>query len=151
MLRHLTARNRACLWLLLVLVVVPLFSMSALAQSQRYGRRNITVFVDPNFRGESQTFTGDVDDLRDFGLNDEISSIEIQPGDAWEVCRDINFGNQCDVLTRSVSNLRSMGWDNGISSIRRVRGQARSRSTRGTFGSDGVRVFSDPNYRGTNQ
>jgi hypothetical protein len=135
--------------LLLMLVVVPLFSLSALAQSQRSGRRSVTVFVDPNFQGESQTFSGDVDDLRDFGINDEISSIEIRPGDTWEVCRDIYFENQCQMLTRSVSNLGSLGLNDGISSIRRVRGQARG--TRGTFGSDGVKVFAETNYRGSNE
>ena len=147
--RHVTAYSRASLWLLLVLVVLPLFCVSALAQSQRDGRRSVTVFVDPNFRGTSETFVGDIPDLRDFGLNDEISSIDIRPGEAWEVCRDINFANQCQILTRSVSNLGSLGWDDGISSIRRVRGQ--DQSARGRFGVDGVTLFVEPNYRGNQE
>ncbi len=147
--RHLTARSRACLWLLLVLVVLPLLSVSALAQSRQDGRRSVTVFVDPNFRGTSETFSGDIADLRDFGLNDEISSIEIRSGEAWEICRDINFANQCQILTRSVSDLGSLGWDDGISSIRRVRGQ--NQSVRGRFGVDGVTLFVEPNYRGNHE
>lgn len=155
--RHLTARTRrACLWLLLVLVVLPLFTLSALAQSRRDGRRSVTVFVDPNFRGTSETFFGDIADLRDFGLNDEISSIEIRPGEAWEICRDINFANQCQILTRSVSDLGSLGWNDGISSIRRVRGpnqsvRGQNQSVRGRFGVDGVTVFVEPNYRGNQE
>jgi hypothetical protein len=82
-------------------------------------------------------------------LNDEISSIEIRSGDAWEICRDINFQNQCQVLTRSVSDLASLGWDNGISSMRRVRGQGRF--SRRDPGLDGIRIFVDPNYRGTTE
>jgi hypothetical protein len=143
------ARSRVNLWLLFVLVMPPLLGVSAASQSRRDLSRRVTVFADPDFRGSSETFSGDIADLRDFGLNDEISSIEIQPGGAWEVCRDINFANQCQVLTRSVSDLGSLGWDDGISSIRRVRGQGRF--TRRDAGVDGVRVFADPNYRGTNE
>jgi hypothetical protein len=147
--RHLTARSQAGLWSLLVLLVLSLVAVSASAQSQRDGRRSVTVFVDPDFRGTSETFSGDIADLREFGLNDEISSIDIRPGEAWEVCRDINFQNQCQVLTRSVSDLGALGWEDGISSLRRVRGQ--DRSVRGTSGIDGVRVFIEPNYRGTSE
>ncbi|HEY7447584.1 MAG TPA: beta/gamma crystallin-related protein [Vicinamibacterales bacterium] len=149
MLRLWAARSRVNLRVLLVMVMVPLLGVSTASQTRRDGRRSVTVFVDPGFRGTSETFSGDIEDLRDFGLNDEISSIQIRSGEAWEVCRDIHFQNQCQVLTRSVSNLASLGWDDGISSIRLVRGQGRF--SRQDPGIDGVRIFVDPNYRGTSE
>jgi hypothetical protein len=39
--RHLTARSQAGLWSLLVLLVLPLVSVSASAQSRRDGRRSV--------------------------------------------------------------------------------------------------------------
>ena len=146
--RHLTARSQAGLWLLLVLLVLPLVGVSASAQSQRDGRPSVTVFVDPNFRGTSETFAGDIADLREFGLNDEISSIDIRPGEAWEVCRDINFENQCQVLTRSVSDLGALGWDDGVSSMRRVRGQAGPSRDVGNRRRQGLL---ETEYRGTSE
>jgi hypothetical protein len=55
-----------------------------------------------------------------FGLNDEISSIQIPAGQSWEVCQDINFGNRCQVISRSISDLDSIGWDDRISSLKRI-------------------------------
>jgi hypothetical protein len=147
--RHLVARGLARLWLLVLLVNLPILDVTASAQSRRAGRDGVTVFTDPDYRGTSGRFVDDIADLRDFGLNDVISSIDIRPGEVWEVCRDINFANRCEVLTRSVSNLSALGWDDRISSLRRLEGP--DLSTRGTTGSDGVTVFTEPNYRGTSE
>lgn len=81
----------------------------------------ITVFADPEFKGESATFRQDTPDLRGYALNDKISSVRISPGQTWEVCQDINYGNRCQVISNSIANLRSIGWDNRISSLRRLR------------------------------
>lgn len=111
----------------------------------------LTVFTDTNYQGESASFRSDTPDLQGYGLNDQISSIRIPPGESWEVCQDIDYGNRCQILTRSIDNLRSIGWDNRISSLRRVAGG------RGMFGrgsnpgpgiSGGVTVFRDTNFRG---
>jgi hypothetical protein len=93
---------------------------SASAQSRRNNGRGITVFTDPEFRGESATFRDDIADLRSYGLNDKVSSIEVPNGESWEICQDLNYGNRCQVLSGSVSNLRDMGWNDRISSLRRV-------------------------------
>ena len=34
------------------------------------------------------------------GLNDRITSIEVDGNQAWEVCRDVNFGGGCRVFQR---------------------------------------------------
>jgi hypothetical protein len=94
---------------------------SVSAQSRRYGGGGgITVYTDPDFRGESATFRTDTPDLRGYGMNDKVSSIELPNGEAWEICQDVNYGNRCQVVSGSISNLRDMGWNDRISSLRRV-------------------------------
>src|SRR5262245_50748358 len=106
--------KRPGLWLSTPLVACALLlgvgASPASAQFGRYGA-GITVFTNPNFGGQSATFRNDVPDLRDYGLNDKISSIEIPNGEAWEICQDINFGNRCQVVSGSVSDLRQIGWN----------------------------------------
>ena len=120
--RHQFARCKTSMGasaLLVTLCIVGL-SVPASAQSRRYSGRGITVYADPDFRGASTTIREDTPDLRGFGLNDKISSIEVPNGEAWEICQDINYGNRCQVITGSVSDLRGMGWNDRISSLRRV-------------------------------
>jgi Beta/Gamma crystallin len=106
---------------LLVALCIIGVSVSTSAQSRRNGGRGgITVYADPDFRGESATFRDDTPNLLNFGLNDKISSIEVPNGESWEVCQDINYGNRCQVISGSISDLRSMGWNDRISSLRRV-------------------------------
>jgi hypothetical protein len=105
---------------LAAIMMTAMFVATGSAQGRRNNGRGITVFTNPNYSGESTFFRDDQPDLRNYGLNDKISSIEITDGSAWEICQDINFGNRCQVLTGSISDLRSMGWNDRISSLRRV-------------------------------
>jgi hypothetical protein len=132
-------RSRRWLWipllasaLLLVLAVSP-----TSAQSRRYGGAGITVFTNPNFGGQSATFRDDIPDLRNYGLNDQVSSIEIPNGESWEICQDVNYGNRCQVISGSVSDLRQMGWNDRISSIRRVAGYNNGGYGNGGYGNGG--------------
>ncbi len=107
---------------------VSVLSLDASAQRGRFGGyAGITVYDDPDFRGASVTFRNDVPDLRREGLNDRISSLEVDGNQAWEVCRDVNFGGGCRVFQGSIVNLRSEGWNDRISSMRAV-GYARNSS-----------------------
>ena len=107
---------------------VSVLSLDASAQRGRFGGyAGITVYEDPDFRGASVTFRNDVPDLRREGLNDRISSLEVDGNQAWEVCRDVNFGGGCRVFQGSIENLRSEGWNDRISSMRAV-GYARNNS-----------------------
>src|SRR5206468_10912452 len=90
------------------------FGSSASAQTRRYGG-GITLFTNPNFSGQSVSFRDDVPDLRNYSLNDKVSSLEIPNGESWEVCQDINYGNRCQVFSGSVSDLRGVGWSDRIS------------------------------------
>ena len=100
-------------WLLLVASAVSFIAIPASAQVRRFGG-GITVYTNPDFTGESATFRDDTPDLRAYGLNDKISSIEIPNGESWEVCQDINYGNRCQLISGSISNLRGMGWNDKI-------------------------------------
>ena len=107
---------------------VSALSLDASAQRGRLGGYGgITVYEDPDFRGDSVTFRNEVPDLRQQGLNDRISSLEVDGNQAWEVCRDVNFGGGCRVFQGSIENLRSEGWNDRISSMRAV-GYARNSS-----------------------
>jgi len=142
-------------------LAVSAFSLDASAQRGRgyggYGYSGITVYEDPNFRGDSFTFRNEVRDLRDHALNDRISSFEVDGTQAWEVCRDVNFGGGCRVFQGTMDDLRSEGWNDRISSMRVV-GIARGNSNRGgVWGNprgnansreSRVVVFERPNFRG---
>src|SRR5687768_3403244 len=118
------------------------FSLDASAQQRgrgNVGYSGITVYEDPDFRGDSVTFRNEVPDLRQHALNDRISSIEVDGNQAWEVCRDVNYGGGCRVFQGSIEDLRSEGWNDRISSMRTV-GLARGNVNRGNRGG----VFGNP-------
>lgn len=83
------------------------------------GRNGITVYSDSNYRGQSQSFRSEIGDLGRSGLNDQISSIEVNG--AWEVCTDAWFRGQCQVITSSTRNLNNTGINDRISSMRPAR------------------------------
>lgn len=117
--------------------------------SAQWGRGNngysgITVYEDPDFRGDSVTFRNEVADLRQHGLNDRISSLEVDGNQAWEVCRDINFGGGCRVFQGSIEDLRAEGWNDRISSMRAVGFGRNTNNNRGSVWGRGNR-----NYRGS--
>ena len=140
---------------IVVLIAVCLLGASVSAQSRRYGNgggRGITVYSDPEFRGESATFRNDTPDLRGYGLNDKISSIDLPNGEAWEICQDVNYGNRCQVVSGSISNLRDMGWNDRISSVRRVSnfaGNRRSGRVFSTRGTQSLRFYDRTDFRGS--
>lgn len=89
------------------------------------GNRNgITVYGDRDYRGQSQSFNSEIANLGRSGLNDQISSIEINGG-AWEVCSDAYFRGDCQVITSSTRNLNNTYLNDRISSMRPARGGGR--------------------------
>src|SRR5262245_45335050 len=144
------------------------FSSPASAQRRWLDGGGITVYSDIDFRGDSARFRGDVPDLVRVGLNDTISSIQIANGETWQICQDVNFGGRCQLISGSIADLRRMNWNDRISSMRRVdTGYYRdSRESgendgyynnsrnggyyRNGYNNDGVVVFMNPNFRGSN-
>ena len=136
------------------------WALSLDASAQQRGRAfggysGITVYEHPDFRGESVTFRNEVPDLRQHGLNDRISSIEVDGNQAWEVCRDVNFEGGCRVFDGTIDDLRSQGWNDRISSMRAVgvarrnnnRGMGRYGNQRDNRNSRAV-LYDRPNFRG---
>jgi len=141
---------------LAMLTMLTIWSLDLSAQRGR-GYSGITVFEHPDFHGTSVTFRNDIADLRRHGLNDRITSLDVDGSQAWEVCQDINFGGRCRVFTGRVDDLREQGWNDRISSLRPV-GFVRGAGGNG-WGSGsrepGVRasqsrlvLYERPNYRG---
>lgn len=118
---------------LALILAVSAFSLDASAQQRGRGYSGysgVTVYEHPDFRGTSVTFRTEVPDLREHGLNDRISSLEVDGNQAWEVCRDVNFGGGCRVFQGPIDDLRAEGWNDRISSMRAV-GFARGNNNRG--------------------
>jgi len=116
----------------------------------RNSSRDLIVYTNPNYSGRSLEITGDTPDLRSAGLNDQVSSIEIPNGQAWEICVDIDYGNECTVLTNDVSDLGRIGWNDRISSIR----PAESNSARDRYRSSAqssLVFYNRPNFRGASR
>ena len=152
--RHHFARCKTSLSASALLITLCILGVSAStsAQSRRNAGRGITVYTDPDFRGQSTTIRDDTPDLRGFGLNDKISSIEVPNGESWEMCQDINYGNRCQVISGSVSDLRAMGWNDRISSLRRVGNGVRNRNGNGNgIGSrnESLLFFDRTGFRGS--
>ena len=121
------------------------------AQPRRDDGVGVIVYDDVNFQGPALTLRNDVPDLREFRLNDRISSLQMAPGETWEVCENINFGGRCAVLSGSERDLRPRGWNDMISSMRRVRGRddRRARDDRDDRGRASITVYDDVNFRGS--
>lgn len=106
-----------------LLVAAPgLGSGVSAAQPRRDDGVGVVVYDDVDFQGPALTLRNDAPDLREFRLNDRISSLQIVPGETWEVCESINFSGRCAVLTGSGRDLRVGGWNDLISSMRPARG-----------------------------
>ena len=82
-------------------------------------RADIVLFEDSYFSGRALAVNGDLPDFADTGLNDRISSIQVNRG-AWEICVDSVFRGRCTVVTRSSDALNDIRMNDNISSIRRI-------------------------------
>jgi hypothetical protein len=142
---------------LAVAVTVALSSLDVSAQRRAGSYAGITVYEHPDFRGTSVSFRDSIPDLREHGLNDRITSLELDGNQAWEVCRDVFFAGGCRVFAGSIDDLRAEGWNDRISSLRPA-GIARggrggvlgNRDRRGRGNSSQARLvlYDRPNYRG---
>src|SRR5687768_13533713 len=139
-------------------LAVSALSLDASAQQRGrgFGYSGITVYEHPDFRGDSVTFRDAVPDLRQHGLNDRISSIDVDGNQAWEVCRDVNFEGGCRVFDGTMDDLRSEGWNDRISSMRAVGIARRNNNNRGAgrYGNQRdnrnsrVVLYERPDFRG---
>jgi Beta/Gamma crystallin len=139
-----------------IAVVVAVLALAvgvSVAQPRHRGEVGITVYNDVNFQGATATFRKDVPDLREFTLNDSISSLDVAPGESWEVCENVNYRGRCFVVSGSQRDLRTSGWNDIITSMRRVPsregpGDRDVRESRDDRGGVGIRVYDDVNFQG---
>jgi hypothetical protein len=80
----------------------------------------VTLYHDINFRGTSETFTGDNPDLRSTRIgNDQASSVRVSPGCRARLYQDINYGGAYTELNGDENDLRSSSVGNdSVTSIR---------------------------------
>lgn len=149
-------RSRRNIGLLVALSVsgAGLLPATQAAQERQIGGIGITVFQNENFRGENATFLRDIPDLRQYGLNDRITSLRVGPGEFWEACESANYQGRCQVFSGEERDLRRVGWTDKISSLRRVRGGGGGGGG-GVFPPPqppvykvGIVIYEDPFFRG---
>ena len=109
--------------LVVVGILMGFASIPVLAQQDRQmGEIGIRVFEDIAYGGLNATFRRDTPDLRSSGLDKQISSLRVAPGEIWEVCEGRSYTGRCRVFSGNEPDLRKRGWNDVISSLRRVRG-----------------------------
>ena len=139
---------------MLELLTFLLISSAAVPEQARQERSvGVTVFADPDYRGQSATFRDDIPDLRRFDLNDRISSLRIARGETWEACVDVDFGGPCLVFSGAEADLRRRsGWNDEISSLRRVRNGGRGRSgVRPPIGRPQIALYDRAGFKGSSR
>lgn len=102
-------------------LVLLTLSWSAHAQERQMGGIGLTVFSDSNYHGRNATFREDTPMLGPYGLDDRISSLQVGPGEIWEVCEFPNYGGRCQIFSGAQTDLKRVGWSDIISSVRRMR------------------------------
>jgi hypothetical protein len=125
-------------------------SAGAQPQDRQMGGIGITVFADIGYRGENATFRNDQPDLGVAGFGNRISSLQVAPGEVWEVCEGVNYRPPCQVFSGNESDLRRRSWNDRISSLRRIRG-GRGGGGGGGFPNPGrgrLVLYADERYRG---
>ena len=110
-------------------------------------RAAIRVFEHQDYRGTSQVFDRPIGNLANFGLANQITSVQIEGGD-WQACNAPNFSGECVVLRGNEDDLQ--GWSDRIVSLRPVGSPNPWPSPPPTTRSS-IRVFEHQDYRGTSQ
>jgi hypothetical protein len=118
------------------MVVLGLLAIVSLASAAE-----IQVCEHSNFGGRCVTLRHGVNDLRDWGMSNTISSIRVRSG-TWRLCDGQNLQGRCHDFSRSVSDLRGTPLQDAVSSLRPLR----------VGGPDGERsaivVYSQRDFRG---
>jgi hypothetical protein len=120
---------------LAVLVGVGLFIGATVAAAAE-----IQVCEHKNYGGRCITLLHGVNDLRDWGMSNTISSFRIRSG-TWRMCSAPNLQGTCQDFTRAVSDLSGTRLQDAISSLRPVRSGSGG-------GGTAIVVYTAPNFRG---
>jgi hypothetical protein len=119
----------------IVLVITGLFIGASAAAAAE-----IEVCEHRNYGGRCVTFLHGVNDLREWGLSNAISSFRIRSG-IWRLCSGPNLQGACQDFAHSVPDLAGTRLQDAVSSLRPVRSGAAG-------GNTAIVVYTAPNYRG---
>jgi hypothetical protein len=112
---------------------------------------SITVCEHQDFRGRCVTLRHGVNDLRDWGISNRISSFRVERGE-WLVCTGIDFSGHCEPVRGRVADLRRSPLQDSISSIRPIREGAQGggfgAGSRGGPRETAIVVYTGSNFRG---
>jgi hypothetical protein len=100
----------------------------------------IQVCEHKNYGGRCVTLLHGVNDLREWGMSNTISSFRIRSG-TWRMCTAPNLQGACQEFTRSVSDLSGSRLQDTVSSLRPVRVGSGG-------GGTAIVVYTAPNFRG---
>jgi hypothetical protein len=100
----------------------------------------IQVCEHKNYGGRCVTLLHGVNDLRDWGMSNTISSFRVRSG-TWRMCSAPNLQGACQDFSRSVSDLAGTRLQDAVSSLRPVRVGAGG-------GGTAIVVYTAPNFRG---
>jgi hypothetical protein len=114
--------------------------VTALAVGTTAAAAEIQVCEHKNYGGRCVTLLHGVNDLRDWGMSDTISSFRVRSG-TWRMCTAPNLQGACQDFTRSVSDLSGTRLQDAVSSLRPVRIGAGG-------GGTAIVVYTAPNFRG---
>jgi len=140
--------SRLKLVVMLCLMAVPALFVHERVAAQRGDSRQsaqrstggigITIFAQPEFRGQNATFRDNVPDLRRYNMNDRVDSLQIGRGETWEVCEDINYKGRCRVFTGDEPDLGRISWGGLVSSLRKLADNDRRGGGRDEFPPPGL-------------
>ncbi len=126
-------------------------SLALLASAPGAAAAGIRVCENSRYRQPCVELRHGVNDLRDWGISNRISSFSIDSG-AWLMCTERDFRGRCEVFSGSVDNLKGSPFQDAISSLRPVR-EGGGGNWGGWGGSNewqriGIAVYTDRNFRG---
>ena len=90
----------------MAITLVAAGSVKGQPQDRQMGGIGIMVFDDIGYRGPNATYRNDQPDLGPAGFSNRISSLQVAPGEIWEVCQGVNHGPPCQVFSGNEREVR---------------------------------------------
>ena len=109
----------------------------------------VTFYEKENFRGRRFTTDDDVDNFKQHGFNNRVSSVIVNSG-RWMACEDVRFEGRCVILSEGrYASLRQAGLGSRISSVRPVDGnEHRGRNDNTAVENASVTFYEGEGFRG---
>jgi hypothetical protein len=104
----------------------------------------MTIYKQPQFRGERVTVNDTARDLQPLGITDQASSLVVRGG-SWEACTQPDFNGDCRTLEPGEYATLDTALNHRIESVRQLEPQARDRDRYAHRGSrEDERAYNPP-------